>query len=417
MKKFISEVVRETWPRVKSISVKGEKYWQADARRKGTSLKREAFKVQAEALKFAAQVAKEYGESGREGATIGTELRAWAMQGQRILTPYGKTVLQACEFFRDHLETEDKRKGSHTIESLADKWHDECAACNDIDRADETLRGIRYGRNSLKAVFAGKRILEITTEDIRNHLDGLKVSKRRKKNILTRWSQFFNWSVKNRYASENPCAAITIKPDTKRVVVFKPEEAQTLMELCETKFPKMTLFFALALFAGLRPDDDSEAQSLVWEDIDLETRTIFIHAAKTKVNEDRSVPIEDSLYHWLTIHRPAKAKGLVTESTNFKKRRQAVHIAMGYRAQGENEEAGAWPQDITRHSYCSYSLAMGLTKGVVAERSGNSPKIIKKHYKQVVPKSKGLAYWSILPKGVADKSNALDDALNRELAA
>jgi hypothetical protein len=90
---------------------------------------------------------------------------------------------------------------------------------------------------------------------------------------------------------------------------------------------------------------------------------------------------------------------------------------MGYRAQGHNAAAVTWPQDITRHSYCSYGLAMGLTKGQVAERSGNSPKMIKAHYKRVLPRSKAVAYWSILPGGVSQKIADEEDEITRQVFA
>lgn len=380
---------------------KGERFYQVDARRKGTDGKRETFPTQQAAEKRAAEIAEEFNLNGREGLSLNLELRAGALQGRRILEPYGKTVLQACEFYRAHLEAERQRLASYTIESLADEWYEFKASGRERELRKETLRGIRYGRNLLKEVFRGKRILEISTVEIRSYLDGLKVSKLRKHNINSRWSQFFNWAIANGYVSENPCALVKIHANLKKVATFTPADAQRLMTICETKFPEMTLFFALALFAGLRPDNESEAQNLVWEDVDLESRTIFIHAEKTKVKEDRSVPIEENLLHWLTAYRPKNPKGLVTVGTNFKKRRQAVHVAMGYQAQGKNADASSWPQDITRHSYCSYSLAMGLTKGQVAENSGNSPKIIKKHYKKVLPKSAALAYWGIVPATIA----------------
>ena len=81
------------------------------------------------------------------------ELRAAAMQGERILAPYDKTILQACEFYRDHLEAERQRKDSETIETLADAWYADKTSGNEKDLRAETVRGIGYGRDSLKAAF------------------------------------------------------------------------------------------------------------------------------------------------------------------------------------------------------------------------------------------------------------------------
>ncbi|MGB8168049.1 MAG: hypothetical protein WCF18_11195 [Chthoniobacteraceae bacterium] len=127
------ELIRKTWPRIRVAFVKGEKFFQVDARRKGSDGRRETFAKQKDAEDRAATIATEFAGRGSETLAMPIELRAAAMQGERILAPYDKTILQACEFYRDHLEAERKRKDSETIDTLTDAWYADKTSGNEKD--------------------------------------------------------------------------------------------------------------------------------------------------------------------------------------------------------------------------------------------------------------------------------------------
>jgi integrase len=239
----------------------------------------------------------------------------------------------------------------------------------------------------------------VTTADINRFLDklGPKIGLRRKFNIRSRLSQFFNWCISRGHAVTNPCDKIEIHVNGKdEVAIFTPAEARRLLTLCREKpeFKDLVLYHAIGLFAGLRP---SECQLLTWENVNLEEKTITVMAATSKTKETRNVPIESNLLKWIEEFAPAKRQGLVTPGTNFVKRIKAFHAALGYRIGDENQAAQTWSQDVLRHSYGSYWLAKRKQRAVLAEHMGNSLQIIKKHYKRVVGKTACSEYWKITP--------------------
>ena len=56
-----------------------------------------------------------------------------------------------------------------------------------------------------------------------------------------------------------------------------------------------------------------------------------------------------------------------------------------------------WPQDCLRHTAASYMLALRKDSGLVADRLGNSPGILLRHYRELVKPEDCLAFWSIRP--------------------
>ncbi len=67
-----------------------------------------------------------------------------------------------------------------------------------------TLKDILESAEALKSLFAGKRVLEVTSADINRYLDDLKVGLRRKFNVRGRLSQFSNWCIAHGHMTNNP---------------------------------------------------------------------------------------------------------------------------------------------------------------------------------------------------------------------
>ena len=62
----------------------------------------------------------------------------------------------------------------------------------------------------------------------------------------------------------------------------------------------MVPYFALTLFAGIRPDyQDGEISKLAHQDIRMDTDVILIEPEVSKVNEKRSIDIQPNLKVWL----------------------------------------------------------------------------------------------------------------------
>jgi hypothetical protein len=58
-----------------------------------------------------------------------------------------------------------------------------------------------------------------------------------------------------------------------------------------------------------------------------------------------------------------------------------------------------WPADSLRHSFASYWLPIPAARPRLCELMGNSPAVLKKHYRKLVPEQEAAKFWEILPEG------------------
>jgi integrase/recombinase XerD len=143
---------------------------------------------------------------------------------------------------------------------------------------------------------------------------------------------------------------------------------------------KTVRYFALALFAGVRPEEigrlakDPRA-------IDLENNVIHISEAASKTRESRTITIQPNLREWL-VRYPA---GTMSQYNKF------VGIA---RKQCALSEAA---RDILRHTFVSNHVQAFGSFAKTAIESGNSEGIIRKHYYARVSEADAKAFWNIRP--------------------
>lgn len=394
----VKKLIRKTFPKIRIVKIKGINFYRVDARKQGTNGKREHFLDKAKAESRAADIEAEFRANGVEGLALPVQLRAMAVRCQDKLTKFCKTLDHATDFYVRHLEREIAKNNSAVVSTLADEWHTSRKNDGNKKLRQRTVDGIRKHAEILKRTFGDKRLLEISSQDIQNYLDGLNVSQRRKYNLRSATSQFFNWCIKKKYATENPTAAIEIEVPLKDPAILTVEKCIKVLTACEKDFADLALYTAISLFAGLRP---TECQFLKWADIHLEERQITVLKETSKVSETRNVPIEDNLYFWFSTHKGEK-RGFVTDQTNLTKRLQKLRVAVGFKQNGANEEGEKWVEDYFRHSYASYWIAKYNDRARLAENMGNSIEVIRKHYKCIVSKSDVEKFWCILPASVEE---------------
>ena len=85
------------------------------------------------------------------------------------------------------------------------------------------------------------------------------------------------------------------------VRVLAPEEARRLLTAAH---PSIVAWFALGLFAGLRP---TEAAKLAWNDIG--DKFIRVHASIAKIRRNRLAPILDPLPEWPALAKRKRTGG------------------------------------------------------------------------------------------------------------
>ncbi len=403
---IVSKLIRKTWPRIREIMVDGSVYYQVDSRRQldGRSIggKREAFLKKKDALARAEAIATETKLDGSIAANMDAELRVMALKGQAILNPFGKTLIDAVDFYKEFLLAEQAKEESQTVTAMVDLWQKKKTAIRGLKVLRQaTINDIRETSRILKREFGKYKILEINKKNFEEYFDKLQVGQRRKFNLRSRFSQFFNWCInEHEVALKNPLEKIVIEVPEKKVPILTSSEAEKLMRLCQSSHPELIAYHAVSLFGGLRP---TEALLLDWKDIHLDENELEVKADTSKTKKSRSVPINETLKAWLSGIQGPK-NGRIIKTTNDREHLERLRAGLGYKVRKENPKGKKWPEDILRHSFGTYWLKIydketktHNNKYVLADIMGNSPKIIEDHYKAIVKSSEAEKYWKILP--------------------
>lgn len=229
--------------------------------------------------------------------------------------------------------------------------------------------------------FPGE-MLQIKSSDIDAWLRGTGLSPASRNNFLRCIKVFFSFAKARSYlpkseATEPELMSKVKQPDTV-TEIFTPAQIQKLL----LNAPEEVLpVYAIGAFAGLR---SAELARLPWSAVDLDRKIIELRANLAKTASRRIIPISDNLAQWLKL-LPRDGNVISTED----RLRQATALArkLGIR----------WPNNVLRHSYISYRLAMIQNANQVALEAGNSPAMIFKHYRELVTRETAEQWFAIAP--------------------
>lgn len=199
---------------------------------------------------------------------------------------------------------------------------------------------------------------------------------------INRLSALFSFALRRGYVKSNPVARIErVRLEYKPPHILSPEEADKLLTLTLKFVPSMLGHIVLGMFAGIRP---AELDKLTFTDVDMDRGIVRIDAATSKVRRRRFVELEPKAIHWL---KAVDCKGSVTPRQKRRKLR-TLTAAMGWTC---------WPKDVLRHTAASYLLAKYRDSALVADKLGNSPSILLRHYRELVTSESAAAFWNIRP--------------------
>jgi hypothetical protein len=150
----------------------------------------------------------------------------------------------------------------------------------------------------------------------------------------------------------------------------------------------MAPYFALCLFAGIRPcparGEVSKLAKLpdLEKAIDLALGTIRISPEVSKVKAVRQITIQPNLAAWLTRY-PVKKFPIIPLGS--KKMIREIRKKFGIGA------------DVLRHTFISMHVAKFKSMGDAALEAGNSETMIRRHYFNTVTAADATAFWAIVP--------------------
>ena len=224
----------------------------------------------------------------------------------------------------------------------------------------------------------------------------------------------FVFAKRRGYVHDNPMERVekiqTRSPD--EVAVFSPGEVEAVLRAAQKLEPRMVPFFAVGIFAGLRPQN--ELRRLDWDNINLEPGgKIKVVRSTAKTSRTRYVPVSDNLRAWLRAVPRAEREGTVPYSRRaFRYVMDVARVDAKGRPVGFNMEAEKvvykkaskprtvrWCADIMRHTFCTYRQALIQNINQLCEEAGNTPHVARAHYLEPrESEAEVQAFWRIGPK-------------------
>lgn len=169
--------------------------------------------------------------------------------------------------------------------------------------------------------------------------------------------------------------------------IVSVETFRAVLKLTRTKHPDLMASVVVAGFCGLRR---SEVHAQTWEDVDLAKKSLRVTKAKRGTPSRRLVPLCDSAIEWLML--VPDRKGPIGPDLSMDKVRKIARDA---------EPKIELPENCFRHSFISYRVAETGNIHETSLEAGNSPQIVNKHYRELVTKDEGRAWFSSTPPSVA----------------
>ncbi len=252
-------------------------------------------------------------------------------------------------------------------------------------------QSIRYETKVWKN-WAGSRTLQsLTTEEIDAFFDDCGYGPVTKRNLLRTLKALEIFAAKKRYLPRDFDAAsdrVSIPAARKKTYsVFTPEE---LMRLFVVLDKDELAYVATMAFAGSRR---AELERLEAQKIDPSENFARIDAEIAKKGTARVIELPDNLKQWLQIvDLPSKGSLTTTKKVaNISSRKDRLS-SVGLE----------WKQNVLRHSFCSYHLALHRNADLTSELAGNSPQMLKEHYKSLVAPTAATDWFNITPQSVRE---------------
>jgi hypothetical protein len=299
----------------------------------------------------------------------------------RLSTRY--TLTQAVDhFFRDYREPEFKISLSEATVKFRGAMEGQIR--------DRSLVQLKSTLGQFERYTDNCQVHEVTPALIERFLNSLRAKNGTDKASRKTWNnyrgdlhQFFEWAREKpqRYISDNPVAEVKRHSlDRGHVEVLTLERCRELMNhVCEFKAGKLVPYFAVALFAGVRPGGELEKLAGSPQLVDRANKVIRITPAISKTGKPRQIKIRQNLRRWLE-----RFPGEIIP-VNSDRELKAVRKKF------------ALSHDVCRHTFISMHVGAFKSFADAAIESGNSEKIIRDHYLNTSAADEAKAFWKIEP--------------------
>ena len=274
---------------------------------------------------------------------------------------------------------------SQNPQTFSEVWALWYATVQERQLSSRYYQTLRNHKNTWEPEF-GKRFIDtIAPEEYLAFLGRSKYSPKSKRNLFCTLSSLLRWAAKKnqRYISKDKTEMEPNFPSEKEVTVefYTPDELCAIFAATE---PRLLAYTALMAFGGTRSSEASH-RKLTRHNILPAERMIRLGPEITKTGTGRALNIPDNLQVWLD--RFAPEKGPISKTVKINPPDKDVLKLCGVETK----------DNALRHSFCSYHIALHRNSELTAEVAGNSPAMLRKHYKALVSTVAAEQWFNITP--------------------
>lgn len=310
---------------------------------------------------------------------ITPEVAVDAVKAGKFL-PEGVSLEKAAKFTAQQMAKAD------TSTTFRKAYEDFLEWLKDDSKSNRHIRDHKQTLNLFRFLW-DKNLTEITREEIEKTL---KPKTRSSKNLKIRHlSAVFNHCISKDWLEISPVAKIKqAKPKDKasEIEIFTCLDVQKFMNAVMTNFPEAIPYFAIAFFAGTRPE---EITKLEWGNVNQ--NDITIPAAVSKKRTQRYTTINSTLKAWFDWH---KANGGNTVGLIFPK---SIKTLERNRRKIKNLVGINWIQDGARKTFASAHFQIHGEAKTIKELGHQGGEMLHRHYNRNMRQEEAESYWQILP--------------------
>lgn len=347
---------------------------------------RRAFSSADKAINEAEKIIRDLARAEGEKTTVRSEDIVYYRECARKLG--GVPLHEAVEFYMKFHRIGAPRK---TLAEIADEF---LLATEARGVSKKYVKSITFAHNVWKKWAGAMGLPEISATFVERKFAESTYAAHSKKNFLRAYRSLELFAVRQKYLPKDfEGAAEQVKlPPAKNSTpaVFTPEE---LMRLLIVTRPHQLAYVATMAFGGARR---AEFERMTPEHFAPDENIATINAEIAKKGSRRVLELPDNLREWLKI-------AVMPKSGTRPTKKSIVNLTDKNRLR---EVGLVWKQNILRHSFCSYHLALHRNSALTSELAGNSPQMLRDHYKSLVTPTAARDWFDITPQKVIDFAHA-----------
>jgi integrase len=268
------------------------------------------------------------------------------------------------------------------------------------------LTRVKRDLKRLQKHFLGATVADLSGAKLMEYFEARRAAHKTFNNRRGVVSAFLKFALQRDWIADNPLVKIPPRRLRRRrgcAITFAASQAAGLMAYVEKQYPTAVPFFALCLFAGIRPClRTGEILRLQPAHVKLDANLIRIDGEVSKVREPRNVMIQPNLAAWLRAY-PLKKFPIIPANLQHIREKVAEKFPLAH--------------DVMRHSFISFFVAKFRSIGEASLQAGNSESIIRKHYLDLKTTEEGEQFFGILPKHASAPAAPITDAPSLSVAA